>query len=84
MILESGDNETVLKNLGIVKMLLCRVCCFTDLQNVALDHLAFRESFARDHSWFGGLKKDDLVVGFFVWPCGRRGQSGSSSLFHPS
>jgi REP element-mobilizing transposase RayT len=56
-LLESEDNETVLKDLGIAKMLRCRVRYFTD--GAVLGSKAFvNEAFANARERFGPRRKD--------------------------
>ena len=55
--LESGENETVLEDLGIVKMLRCRVRYFTD--GAVIGSKAFvNEAFANARERFGAKRKD--------------------------
>jgi DNA-directed RNA polymerase subunit N (RpoN/RPB10) len=51
-LLESEDNETVLKDLGIAKMLRCRIPYFTD------GALIDRKAFASARDRFGPKRKD--------------------------
>jgi hypothetical protein len=56
-LLESGDNETVLKDLGMAKMLRCRVRYFTD--GVVIGSKEFvNEAFANARERFTAKRKD--------------------------
>jgi hypothetical protein len=55
--LESGDNETVLKDLGLAKMLRCRVRYFTDGAVIGSREFV-NEAFARSRERFGAKRKD--------------------------
>ncbi|MFZ9936888.1 MAG: transposase [Luteolibacter sp.] len=56
-LLESEDNETVLKDLGIAKMLRCRIRYFTD--GAAIGSKEFvNEAFANARERFGSKRKD--------------------------
>jgi hypothetical protein len=56
-LLESEDNETVLKDLGIVKMLRCRVRYFTDGAVIGSKEFV-NEAFASARERFGPKRKD--------------------------
>ncbi len=56
-VLESKDNGTVLKDLGIVKMLHCRVRYFTDGAVIGSKEFV-NEAFARARERFSGKRKD--------------------------
>ena len=55
--LESADNETVLKDLGIAKMLSCRVRYFTDGAVIGSKEFV-NEAFANARERFGPKRKD--------------------------
>jgi REP element-mobilizing transposase RayT len=56
-LLESDDNETVLKDLGMAKMLRCRIRYFTD--GAVIGHKEFvNEAFASARDRFGPKRKD--------------------------
>ena len=56
-LLESEDNETVLKDLGMAKMLQCRVRYFTD--GAVIGSKGFvNEAFASARERFAGKRKD--------------------------
>ena len=55
--LESEDNETVLKDLGIAKMLRCRVRYFTDGAVIGSKEFV-NEAFANARERFGSKRKD--------------------------
>ena len=55
--LESGDNETVLKDLGMAKMLRCRVRYFTDGAVIGSKEFV-NEAFANARERFGPKRKD--------------------------
>lgn len=55
--LESVDNETVLKDLGISKMLRCRVRYFTDGAVIGSKEF-MNEAFANSRERFGAKRKD--------------------------
>jgi len=55
--LESEDNETVLKDLGMAKMLRCRVRYFTDGAVIGSKEFV-NEAFANARDWFGTKRKD--------------------------
>jgi REP element-mobilizing transposase RayT len=55
--LESEDNETVLKDLGLAKMLRCRVRYFTDGAVIGSKEFV-NEAFARSRERFGAKRKD--------------------------
>jgi hypothetical protein len=55
--LESGDNETVLKDLGLAQMLRCRVRYFTDGAVIGSREFV-NEAFARARERFGAKRKD--------------------------
>ena len=65
--LESADNETVLKDLGLAKMLRCRVRYFTDGAVIGSKEFV-NEAFANARERFGASRKD-----------GARAMSGSGS-----
>jgi hypothetical protein len=56
-LLESEDNETVLKDLGIAKMLRCRVRYFTDGAVIGSKEFV-NEAFASARERFGPKRKD--------------------------
>jgi hypothetical protein len=56
-ILEGKDNETVLKDLGMAKMLRCRVRYFTDGAVIGSKEFV-NESFASARERFGPKRKD--------------------------
>jgi putative transposase len=56
-LLESGDNETVLKDLGMAKMLLCRVRYFADGAVIGSRDFV-NEAFAGARERFGPKRKD--------------------------
>jgi DNA-directed RNA polymerase subunit N (RpoN/RPB10) len=56
-LLESEDNETVLKDLGIAKMLRCRVRYFTDGAVIGSKDFV-NEAFARARDRFGPKRRD--------------------------
>ena len=55
--LESDDNETILKDLGIAKMLHCRVRYFTDGAVIGSKEFV-NEAFAKARERFGTKRKD--------------------------
>jgi len=55
--LESGENETVLKELGMAKMLRCRVRYFTDGAVIGSKEFV-NEAFASARERFSGKRKD--------------------------
>ena len=55
--LESADNETVLKDLGVAKMLRCRVRYFTDGAVIGSREFV-NEAFANARERFGPKRKD--------------------------
>jgi hypothetical protein len=55
--LESGDNETVLKDRGIAKMLRCRIRYFTDGAVIGSKEFV-NEAFAGARERFGAKRKD--------------------------
>jgi hypothetical protein len=55
--LESADNETVLKDLGMAKMLRCRVRYFTDGAVIGSKEFV-NEAFANARERFGAKRKD--------------------------
>jgi hypothetical protein len=55
--LERGDNETVLKDLGLAKMLRCRVRYFTDGAVIGSKEFV-NEAFANARERFGPKRKD--------------------------
>jgi hypothetical protein len=56
-LLESEDNETVLKDLGMAKMLRCRVRYFTDGAVIGSKEFV-NEAFASARERFGPKRKD--------------------------
>ncbi len=56
-LLESGDNETVLKDLGMAKMLRCRIRYFTDGAVIGSKEFV-NEAFASARDRFGPKRKD--------------------------
>ena len=56
-LLESEDNETVLKDLGVAKMLRCRVRYFTDGAVIG-SRECVNEAFAGARARFGPRRKD--------------------------
>ena len=56
-LLESRDNETVLKDLGMAKMLRCRIRYFTDGAVIGSKEFV-NEAFARARERFGPKRKD--------------------------
>ena len=56
-LLESKDNETVLKDLGIAKMLRCRIRYFTDGAVIGSKEFV-NEAFASARDRFGPKRKD--------------------------
>ena len=56
-LLESDDNETVLKDLGMVKLLRCRVRYFTDGAVIGSKEFV-NEAFANARERFGAKRKD--------------------------
>ena len=56
-LLESRDNETVLKDLGLAKMLLCRVRYFADGAVIGSREFV-NEAFAGARERFGPKRKD--------------------------
>lgn len=56
-VLESGDNETVLKDLGVAKMLRCRIRYFTDGAVIGSREFV-NEAFASARERFGPKRKD--------------------------
>jgi putative transposase len=56
-LLESDDNETVLKDLGMAKMLVCRVRYFTDGAVIGSKEFV-NEAFANARDRFGPKRKD--------------------------
>jgi DNA-directed RNA polymerase subunit N (RpoN/RPB10) len=55
--LESEDNETVLKDLGVTKMLRCRIRYFTDGAVIGSKEFV-NEAFASARERFGSKRKD--------------------------
>jgi len=55
--LESNDNETVLKDLGMAKMLHCRIRYFTDGAVIGSKEFV-NEAFASGRDRFGPKRKD--------------------------
>jgi putative transposase len=56
-LLESGDNETALRDLGIAKMLRCRIRYFTDGAVIGSKEFV-NEAFANARNRFGSQRKD--------------------------
>jgi putative transposase len=56
-LLESGDNETVLKDLGMAKMLRCRIRYFTDGAVIGSKEFV-NEAFVSARDRFGSKRKD--------------------------
>jgi hypothetical protein len=56
-LLESADNETVLKDLGLAKMLRCRVRYFTDGAVIGSKEFV-NEAFASARERFGPKRRD--------------------------
>jgi putative transposase len=59
--LESDDNDTVLKDLGMAKMLRCRVRYFTDGAVIGSKEFV-NEAFANARERFGPKRKDGARV----------------------